>query len=410
MRQYRLPERLVFGGLAIGAALAGCAGVTDIQATDPFSAGATASLRPLPTLGPAPSLSPTARPFISLEPGDRRIGDAGAPVAFVAYLDFQCRYCAGVAQTLRMIQTAHAAEASLVYRPFAQPDLHDKSGLAARVAEAAGRQGAFWEMFDVLFARQEEWTGLSALSFLQWSEDRIEELDLDKGRFSADVRDPALEATIAAAALRARQAGLPGAPILYFNGAVFQAPPTPVNLEASLRLELLARRQYSAFPELVLDPALSYSARLRFGRLEMRVQLFPDTAPLAVNSFVFLSREGWYDGSPVHRVLPGELFETGDPSGTGLGVPGYNFPNEVGDGIRFDRAGRVALSSVGPGTNGSQFFITLAPLASLDGTRTIFGQVMEGLELAMGWEAREPLLDLLEPPPAILESVEILEQ
>ncbi|MGH2627784.1 MAG: peptidylprolyl isomerase, partial [Anaerolineales bacterium] len=206
------------------------------------------------------------------------------------------------------------------------------------------------------------------------------------------------------------QAGLPGAPILYLNGAAFQPPATPVNLEASLRLELLTQQQYAAFPDFIIDPAASYSARLRFDRFEIRIQLFPETAPLAVNNFVFLSREGWFDGAPVYRVLPGILFETGDPSGTGLGGPGYNFPNEVAAGLRFDAAGRVAMSSVGPGTNGSQFFITLAPLPSLDGSRTIFGQVVEGLEVASDWEAREPLLDLLELPPAVLETIEIVEE
>lgn len=327
----------------------------------------------------------------------------------LAYLDFQCRYCAGVGQALRQLQTAHARDASLVYRPFVQADLHDKSTLAARVAEAAGRQGAFWEMFDVLYAGQDEWIDMTAGAFLDWSAARAEALGLERTRFSADLEDPAVEESLEAAATRARRAGVPGAPILYLNGAVFQPPPTPVNLEASLRLELLTQRQYASYPGIVIDPDASYHAWLRFDGSEMRVELYPDAAPMAVNNFVFLSREGWYDGSPVHRVLPGVLFETGDPSGTGLGGPGYNFATEAAAGLRFDRAGRVALSSVGPGTNGSQFFITLSPQPTLDGSRTIFGQVVEGLEAAADWQVREPLLDLLEPPPAVLEAIEIVE-
>ncbi len=336
------------------------------------------------------------------------IGEVEAPVILLAYLDFQCRYCAGVAQALRQLQAAHARDSSLVYRPFPQSDLHDKSTLAAAIAEAAGRQDAFWEMFDILYARHDEWVDLSTGEFLEWAGARAEDLGLQPARFSADLQDPAIEEIVEAAATRARRAGVPGAPILYLNGVVFQPPPTPINLEASVRLELLVQRQYASFPEIVIDPAASYRARLRFDGFEMRVQLYPEAAPLAVNSFVFLSREGWYDGSPVHRVLPGVLFETGDPSGTGLGGPGYNFPTEASAGLRFDRPGRVALSSVGPGTNGSQFFITLSPQPALDGSRTIFGQVLEGLEAAADWEAREPLLDLLEPPPAILEGIEII--
>lgn len=337
------------------------------------------------------------------------IGDLEAPVVLLVYLDFQCRYCAGVADALRRLQQAHAGESSLVYRPFPQPDLHDKAGLAAQAAEAAGRQGAFWEMFDVLYARQDEWVDLSEPAYLDWLVTRAVEIGLERASFSADLQDPAIEASIEAAAARARQAGVPGAPILYLNGVAFQPPPTPINLEASLRLELLVQRQYNAYPSAVLDGTASYQARLRFGGFEMRVQLYPEAAPLAVNSFIFLSQEGWYDGSPVHRVVPGILFETGDPSGTGLGGPGYNFPTEAAAGLLFDRAGRVAMSSVGPGTNGSQFFVTLSPQPTLNGSRTIFGQVVEGLEEAADWEAREPLLDLLEPPPAVLDEVEIVE-
>ncbi|HEX9680295.1 MAG TPA: peptidylprolyl isomerase [Anaerolineales bacterium] len=383
--------------------------MTGAGSTPQITRAATLAARPLPTLGLTPSPSSTLRPVLSLEPGDHLVGDAEAPVILLAYLDFQCRYCAGVAQALRQLQTAHALDASLVYRPFVQADLHDKSTLAAIVAEAAGRQGAFWEMFDVLYASQDEWIDLTAEAFLDWSAARAEALGLERSRFSADLEDPAIEETIEAAATRARRAGVPGAPVLYLNGAVFQPPPTPVNLEASVRLELLVQRQYASYPELVIDPAASYHAWLRFDGFEMRVELYPEAAPVAVNNFVFLSREGWYDGSPVHRVLPGVLFETGDPSGTGLGGPGYNFPTEASAGLRFDRPGRVAMSSVGPGTNGSQFFITLSPQPALDGSRTIFGQVVEGLEAASDWQIREPLLDLLEPPPAVLEGIEVVE-
>jgi cyclophilin family peptidyl-prolyl cis-trans isomerase len=118
---------------------------------------------------------------------------------------------------------------------------------------------------------------------------------------------------------------------------------------------------------------------------------------MAVNSFVFLARQGWFDGSIFHRVLPGNLAETGDPSGTGLGGPGYFFATELDPALTFGEAGVVALSSAGMGTNGSQFFISLAPLPQFDGTRTIFGRWSRGLGDPAGLRRRDPLFDLWSP-------------
>jgi cyclophilin family peptidyl-prolyl cis-trans isomerase len=128
-----------------------------------------------------------------------------------------------------------------------------------------------------------------------------------------------------------------------------------------------------------------------------------------VNSFIFLAREGWFDDNIFHRVIPGTLAETGDPSGTGLGGPGYFFGTELDDSLVFSEPGVVALSSAGMGTNGSQFFISLEPLRQLDGTRTIFGRVVEGLDLLVSLGRRDPLLDLLSPPGATILSVTIEE-
>ena len=111
------------------------------------------------------------------------------------------------------------------------------------------------------------------------------------------------------------------------------------------------------------------------------MQLFPDKAPLAVNSFVFLARQGWFDGVTFHRVIPGFIAQAGDPSGTGRGNPGYFFNNEISD-LKFDKPGMLAMANSGPDTNGSQFFITFAPAANLDGSYTIFGQVISGLDVA----------------------------
>ena len=118
---------------------------------------------------------------------------------------------------------------------------------------------------------------------------------------------------------------------------------------------------------------------------EFVVQLFPDKAPKTVNSFVFLARQGYFDGVTFHRVIEGFMAQGGDPTGTGRGGPGYQFEYEPND-LKFDKAGLVAMANTGAGTptNGSQFFITFGPTPNLDGGFTIFGQVTSGMDVVNG--------------------------
>jgi len=110
---------------------------------------------------------------------------------------------------------------------------------------------------------------------------------------------------------------------------------------------------------------------------EIVIDLFPDVAPIAVNSFVFLAQNGWYDDVYFHRVLDGFVAQAGDPSGFGVIGPGYTFVNETDENLSFDRAGILGMANAGVDTNGSQFFITLAPTTDLDGNYTIFGEVID---------------------------------
>ncbi|MCK6566375.1 MAG: peptidylprolyl isomerase [Anaerolineales bacterium] len=120
-----------------------------------------------------------------------------------------------------------------------------------------------------------------------------------------------------------------------------------------------------------------------------KIELYPDKAPITVNSFVFLACKGFYDGVTFHRVLEGFMAQGGDPTGTGMGGPGYEFVNENSD-LTFDKEGVVAMANSGPDTNGSQFFITFAPQPMLDGGYTIFGQVIEGMDTVNAITRRDP--------------------
>ncbi len=114
----------------------------------------------------------------------------------------------------------------------------------------------------------------------------------------------------------------------------------------------------------------------------MVIELYPREAPKTVQNFVKLAKRGFYNGLLFHRVIPGFMIQTGDPTGTGTGGPGYSFADEISPRLRHGQAGVVSMANAGPNTNGSQFFVTLAPTPWLDGRHTIFGRVIEGQVVA----------------------------
>ena len=148
--------------------------------------------------------------------------------------------------------------------------------------------------------------------------------------------------------------------------------------------------QWSSPPDMEIDPARSYEALFKTEGGDFRVRLFAEQSPVTVNNFVFLARQGYYDDTTFHRVLPGFMAQGGDPTGTGAGGPGYAFEDEFDPSLQFDRPGLLAMANRGPNTNGSQFFITYAPTPHLDGLHTIFGEVIEGAEVLSALTPRDP--------------------
>jgi cyclophilin family peptidyl-prolyl cis-trans isomerase len=149
-------------------------------------------------------------------------------------------------------------------------------------------------------------------------------------------------------------------------------------------------KKYDSAPPMTIDPNKQYTATVKMEKGgEFVIQLYPDKAPLTVNSFVFLARDGYFDGVTFHRVLEGFMAQGGDPTSAGTGGPGYEFVNEDSD-LTFNQAGVVAMANAGRDTNGSQFFITFGPTPQLNGGYTIFGQVIEGMDVVNGIRRRDP--------------------
>ena len=137
-------------------------------------------------------------------------------------------------------------------------------------------------------------------------------------------------------------------------------------------------KHYAKAPDLAIDLSTAYTATLHTNHGDIAIELHPAEAPLAVNSFLFLAGEGFYDGVIFHRVVPGFVIQGGDPTGTGRGGPGYSFRDELEGPGPYSR-GTVAMANAGPNTNGSQFFICLADV-KLPHQYTIFGRVISGME------------------------------
>jgi serine/threonine protein kinase/FKBP-type peptidyl-prolyl cis-trans isomerase/cyclophilin family peptidyl-prolyl cis-trans isomerase len=184
--------------------------------------------------------------------------------------------------------------------------------------------------------------------------------------------------------------------------------PSPTQVTGQLP-KLIGTKRYTSAPPILIDRNKQYTATVKMAKGgEFVIQLYPDKAPITVNSFVFLARQGYFDGVTFHRVLEGFMAQGGDPTGTGTGGPGYEFVNEVND-LKFDKAGVVAMANAGRDTNGSQFFITFAPVEQLNGGYTIFGQVISGMDVVIGITRRDPQQNPTFPGDA-MESITITEQ
>ena len=168
------------------------------------------------------------------------------------------------------------------------------------------------------------------------------------------------------------------------------------------------KKQWSTPPEMNLDKKKNYTATLTTDLGDIVIALFADKVPVTVNNFVFLAREGFYDGTIFHRVINEFMAQGGDPTGTGTGGPGYRFKDEFHPDLVHDKPGVLSMANAGPNTNGSQFFITHVPTRWLDRKHSVFGQVIEGMDVLFKIPARDPMKP--EYPGIKLQSITITEE
>ncbi|MFA4965125.1 MAG: peptidylprolyl isomerase [Thermoleophilia bacterium] len=167
-------------------------------------------------------------------------------------------------------------------------------------------------------------------------------------------------------------------------------------------------KQYDAPPAMAIDTAKRYTATISTGGGDIVIELYADKAPATVNNFVFLAREGFYDGVTFHRVIKGFMAQAGDPTGSGRGGPGYRFADEFHPALKHDGPGTLSMANAGPGTNGSQFFITYSDTPHLDGKHAVFGRVVEGMDVLEAIPERDP--QRAREPGTVMDRVAISEE
>ena len=169
----------------------------------------------------------------------------------------------------------------------------------------------------------------------------------------------------------------------------------------------MPQNSYNSPPEMMISPDKDYYATFHTEKGPIRIKLFADKAPETVNNFIFLAREGYFDGTTFHRVIKDFMVQGGDPTGTGSGGPGYHIQDEFHEDLKHDKPGILSMANAGPNTGGSQFFITYTATPWLDGQHAVFGEVVEGMENVNAIRERDPHFD---PEPGdLVKRVEIEE-
>jgi len=362
-----------------------------------------ATLTPTPTSQPTPKpttaaagtpdASPTAvEPAtcevysltIPVRPADdtdyvKGVDPEAATFTIIEYADFQCPACSAMAPVMSEFLKNHP-DVRLVYRHFPL-SFHANAQLTAEAAEAAGAQGKFWEMHDLLFSRVSEWSELEADAAQAKMTDFAKELGLDAELFERDLKAGTYRSKVERQLMEAQQLGLPGTPTYIFEGMVYPSDQMGISsqgLEAFLpmvrQLLALQPRQYTELPPVVLDATKRYEVTVQTSKGDIVFDLDTTGAPTQVNNFLFLAQEGWYDGTKFFFVMDNFAAVTGDPSNTGSGSPGYYC---IGESVgSFSEAGLVGLVP-----NGQFFFSLGADAARLDGAYPVIGRVTQGLEV-----------------------------
>jgi cyclophilin family peptidyl-prolyl cis-trans isomerase/protein-disulfide isomerase len=373
-----------------------------------------------PPAMPTPSGPATCEAFVlpvesripDIDEDDHVLGPDDAQITFIEYADFQCPACAGLHTLRDYLRERYGDQIRFAYRHLPLTSIHDKAIITAEATEAAGAQGKFWELHDLLYEKQQEWNSLSEEALVDKLIEYAGELDLDTEAFEKALEEHTYREEIMADYEAYQEYGQMATPTYVINKIFY---PTRQfggfgRLEAFIALIVMQDRMYDSPPSQVIDADKDYVATIQTTKGDISVDLFEDEAPTNVNSFAFLAEDGWYDGMDFFFVDHEQVALSGDPtnSGGGLPYPGYTCGDETIPDLSFDEAGLLALYTPAPNQNSSSFFITYAPQPDFTGNFTIIGRVTAGMDVAESLTERQPGTD--QPEADSIETILIEEQ
>ncbi len=265
-----------------------------------------------------------------------------------------------------------------VFRHFPLPS-HPNSLLATQAVEAAGMQGKFYELSDLIFAQQATWSPMDSAAFETWLVSQAETLGLNKDQFITDMKSAAVVQKALDYQKQAMDAGVSYTPFIMVNGRIWEGIDLP-NMRILIKLLREEKNLFPECPTTVLEAGKQYTATIETEVGNIVLKLQTDKVPLSANAFVWLVQQGWYDNTSFFNVIRGdptqvEVALTGDRTETGYGTAGFIISPEIVPDLKFDKAGMVGF------VNGSQLFITYGPLANMDGRYTVLGEVIEGMDV-----------------------------
>lgn len=319
--------------------------------------------------------------FTEVTDEDWTKGPDDAMLTIVEYTDFFCPWCFVAYEEFEKLIDKYPEDVRLVFRPLPLESLHPTGHLAMHGVEAAGMQGMFWEMYDALFSNRDELSTLSAEDLAEWMKTTAGEMGLDVEQYTKDMESEEVINKIRVATDTMIENGVASTPTVLANGR----PIGEWRLTfLSNLIEVMKSEQelMTECPPYVIDQDKEYTATITTEAGDMVLELYPKSAPLAVNSFVYLAREGFYDGVTFHRVYHTFMAQAGDPTGTGWSGAGYQYREEYDPDLTFDEPYMVGVArGQVEGSSGSQFFITYVPYPSLNNGYTIFGKLIDGFDV-----------------------------
>jgi len=354
-------------------------------------------------------LSPVDENVPAITATDLSYGPADAEYTFIVYSNFTCSHCANLEPILETIQSLYPQDVRVIFRYVTTGD---NSNIAAQAVEAANIQGKFTEMKDILFENQATWYYYTADEFRTWLGEQATAFGMDVEQFNTDLDSETILNKIVENRTKVDELGITGTPTLYINNRQYSPyqDRSIFTLATLINVMGVADRQLGDCPIVDTDFSKDLQAVISTNLGDIVIDLYEDETPITVAYFKYLVENGWYDNSDVF-ISTSEYIISGDPSHTLYGGPGFVFYNEISTEQTLDEEGLlVSFNRYGTGYNSGVIMLTRSAVTDFSGEFSVFGKVIEGMDILNAMTDRAYSLDPTDPFYDSITSITIVEK